>query len=176
MSGRIRRVYVPIPKWLIVLVLCTCAGFLITTTGASLNRITKDANEGRMPVAVDNADLFFTVGTPQQMRPGGQNISLRRLAESETHQPMHRLTKYPLLADRILLSLGFQRKEGENSLALWYFDRMRLHLHGETVVSIGDVLIWIGIMMMETSLVLIPPMLIFSLIRRCIRAKRNTGG
>ena len=128
------------PRWLRTMVLVS-VGLLMG--GFTSNKLVIYTNGGKMPVAMQKEDVLFVIGEPEL---GVEYFLTAHFLEAwrPRHQPLTRDMKFRILADRIPASLGFAHYSKPPS---WY--RQALIIVGipvgdDAIVSIGDLLIWMG--------------------------------
>lgn len=151
MFSRFREDVRAIPGWLLLLWLLL---LILLGGGAAANLMVVDANDGKMPVAMRSEDVLFTIGAPTYGVtdfPSAQSLG-------ERHQPLTEQSKLRVLADRIPIAFTFIPQEG---LPRWCYDtlaRFKIYPNEGGIASIGDLLIWLGM--------LVAPLVILALLFR----------
>ena len=115
---------------------------LLMSSGIICNSLVKVANDGKMPVAMQKADILFVIG------PTEFGVKYFPTIDSfdERHRALTEHTRFRILADRIPVSFRFIHP---SKLPHWYYEvlkRFRITAGEEGIASIGDLLIWFGIL------------------------------
>ncbi len=138
------------------------SSMLLLGGGIASNTLVIHANDGKMPVAVKKEDMLFVIG------PARFGVNYFATAEhlSGRHQVLTEKTKLRILADRIPISFAFIPRE---ELPPWCdraLEFIKIPPGDEGIASIGDLLIWSGMIIAPFVLLALMLRLFTELFRR----------
>ncbi|OGZ13273.1 MAG: hypothetical protein A2948_03015 [Candidatus Lloydbacteria bacterium RIFCSPLOWO2_01_FULL_54_18] len=138
---------------------------LLLGGGVASNALVMHANDGKMPVAVKKEDMLFVIG------PARFGVNYFATAEhlGEQHQVLTEETRFRILADRIPISFAFIRREELPSWCNRALEFIKIPPGDEGIASIGDLLIWPGILFALFTIPSLLVLLVLTLARRFSR-------
>lgn len=143
MLAKIPKSLSEIPGWLRVLV---CVSAMLMLCGATCNMLIMWANNGKMPLAIQKGDVLFVIGPAQFGVNYFPTVDTIKKYYPQ-YQPLTENTKFRILADRIPISFRLMKP---NVLPTWCYKVLELYkiqAGEDTIASIGDLLLWPGIVL-----------------------------
>ncbi|MDO8520526.1 MAG: DUF5317 family protein [bacterium] len=169
MFSEVRADLLRMPRWLQALALTgiTTLGacILMLISGIALNALVITANGGRMPVAMQKEDVLFVLGPAQygvSYFPTAENLGWR-------YEPLTKTAKLRLLADRIPTSFKFVPQDNLPSWSYNAFGFFKIPVRVDGIASIGDLVMWLGLLFALPGLPAICVPLVWEITRRLHR-------
>lgn len=161
---KIRAAHLKTP-WLLRVM--TWVAISLMSSGIISNSLVKLANEGKMPVAMQKADILFVIG-PAQL---GVNYFSTVEDFDQRHRELTQNSRLRILADRIPISFRFIHP---SKLPRWCYrvlNHMQISAGEDGIASIGDLLIWPGILVALPTILVLMIYLVWGI---CRKFKRKT--
>ena len=166
MFSKICRAFLRIPRWLRIIALCS---IVLMSTGIVSNVLVITTNKGAMPVAIQKEDMLFVIG-PAQF--GVKYFFTDGVGEfDDEHQQLTKNTRFRILADRIPVSFKFIPRNSLPRWCYWVLNHMKITAGEDGIASIGDLLIWPGILLAYPTIF---GLLVCLIWRIFIRLRRKT--
>jgi len=155
MFSKICAAHLKIPRLLRVM---AWAAIFLTSIGIILNVLVILTNGGKMPVAMQKVDILFVIG------PAQLGVDHFVLAEDfdHRHQALTKRTRLRILADRIPISFHSIPPGKLPRWCHWALNRMQITAGEDGIASIGDLLLWLGLLLTFPAL----PLLFMHLVGR----------
>ena len=127
------------PLWLSIMF-----GIMLTLSGMCANSLVCSSNGGKMPVAMNEGDLLFSVATSDP-----RNMKFMFIPFDQLHAPLRADSRWRLLADRIYVKNWWVPPTWP--ALRFVLAKFHFPIDGEgRFISIGDIATWLGLFTMLT--------------------------
>lgn len=139
-----------------------------------MNVLVSAANGWKMPVATNPEEVLYTIG--KTTRAGKIFDDPAAYDTSNLRQPMRPGMRYTIFADRIAISFTWLDPNYFPRPLLGALELIHIWVGSEALVSIGDIVLWLGILIATPPLFILAPRLLQLLFRRAFHLSRPGQG
>jgi hypothetical protein len=152
-----------LPGWLRIAMLLM---FILGGSGFAFNTVVIIANGGKMPVATQTEDILFVIGPAE--------FGVKRFPTDDyfridsVHKPLTESTKFQILADRIPISFRFIPVKVLPTPCYTLLEAWKISAGKDAIASIGDLLMWSGVLLMFPNLLFVLALNLLRFTRRIL--------